>query len=200
MRWLRWTGLAALGIAALGAAGFLAFLAALPKHDPAESVRTDAIVVLTGGQARIAEGMRLFRADMAERVLISGVHDDVDLRTLLDAHGVPPGDAECCVDLGHAARSTRGNARETAAWLRKHGYTSARLVTADYHMPRSLRVFRRHVDGIRLIPHPVEPPRVRDDPWWRSAKTARLLAREYGKYLLTLVRDAFTPSSREPSA
>jgi uncharacterized SAM-binding protein YcdF (DUF218 family) len=43
----------------------------------------------------------------------------------------------CCVTLGFSALDTRGNARETADWVREHKVRSIRLVTADWHMRRA---------------------------------------------------------------
>jgi uncharacterized SAM-binding protein YcdF (DUF218 family) len=43
----------------------------------------------------------------------------------------------CCVDLGHEAVDTRSNAKETAQWVKAHGYKSVRLVTSDWHMARA---------------------------------------------------------------
>jgi uncharacterized SAM-binding protein YcdF (DUF218 family) len=44
---------------------------------------------------------------------------------------------DCCIELGFSALDTRGNARETAEWIRSGGYRSLRLVTSDWHMRRS---------------------------------------------------------------
>ena len=43
----------------------------------------------------------------------------------------------CCVDLGHEAVDTRSNAKETADWVKAHGYKSVRLVTSDWHLRRA---------------------------------------------------------------
>ncbi|MDP6952784.1 MAG: YdcF family protein, partial [Alphaproteobacteria bacterium] len=74
-----------------------------------------------------------------------------------------------------------------AAWMAKEGYRSLRLVTAAYHMPRSLLEFHRAMPDLRLIPHPVFPDSVRLDAWWRHPGTVALLASEYAKYLLAHV-------------
>ena len=51
---------------------------------------------------------------------------------------------DCCADLGFMAADTHGNAQETADWARAHRYKSLIVVTANYHMPRSLtRILRR---------------------------------------------------------
>ncbi|MGH7185259.1 MAG: YdcF family protein, partial [Pseudomonadota bacterium] len=95
------------------------------------------------------------------------------------------------VVLGHAAQDTAGNAAETAAWARREGIASIRLVTANYHMPRSLIEFRRAMPGIAILAHPVFPDRFKDREWWRWPGTFALMVREYDKYLLAVLRDAF---------
>jgi uncharacterized SAM-binding protein YcdF (DUF218 family) len=51
---------------------------------------------------------------------------------------VTPAEMACCVALGFSALDTRGNARETANWIKDGHYRSLRLVTSDWHMRRSI--------------------------------------------------------------
>ena len=53
------------------------------------------------------------------------------------------------------------NAAETAAWMSRQGYTSLRIVTSNWHMPRSLLEFRETMPDVRLIPNPVFHPEVK---------------------------------------
>ena len=78
---------------------------------------------------------------------------------------------------------------KTAEWARREGIGSLRLVTANYHMPRSLIEFRRALPGVAIVPHPVFPDRFKDREWWRWPGTLALMVREYDKYLLALARD-----------
>ena len=73
-----------------------------------------------------------------------------------------------------------------------------RLVTASYHMPRSLMEFRRVMPDVRLIAHPVFPAHVRIDAWWRWPGTASLLAGEYIKYLVAAVTPAWLAGAMVP--
>jgi uncharacterized SAM-binding protein YcdF (DUF218 family) len=184
-------GIAGTGVllAAGWVAGFVWFVATLPEQ-PAEPGRpTDAIVVLTGGSDRVNAGLDLLAAGHAERLLISGVHRDVDLDAVLRANGRDHGEIACCVDLGHAARTTRGNAAEAASWAARNDVRSLRLVTAAYHIPRSLLVFRQRLPDATVVPHPVRPSSLDAAPWWGSPATARLFATEYTKYLAALARE-----------
>jgi uncharacterized SAM-binding protein YcdF (DUF218 family) len=90
--------------------------------------------------------------------------------------------------LGHTADDTRGNAAETARWIKKEGFQSLRLVTANYHMRRSLLEFKRLMTGVTIIPHPVFPQGFKAEAWWIHWGSFRLVVSEYVKYLIALVR------------
>lgn len=154
--------------------------------------QVDAIVVLTGGSERIQTGLDLLRAGKGEKLFISGVHPGVSLEHMI-AKGelkVPEELRACCVILGHAADNTLGNAEETRAFLLDEGYTSLRLVTSNYHMPRSLLVFHRLMPEVEILPHPVAPDIVDLNAWWKRLGTASLLIGEYNKYLYAQLRAA----------
>jgi uncharacterized SAM-binding protein YcdF (DUF218 family) len=172
-------------------AGLQWFATGLP-NSVAEPLRvTDAIVVLTGGSGRVHQGLELLAAKRAGRLFISGVYRGVDVQELLRVSQKSPGDLECCVTLGYKADSTRGNARETAGWMREQGLVSLRLVTSDYHMPRSLLEFRRVLPDAEIVPHPVLPERAKPRNWWRWPGSTTLIIREYNKYLFALARGPF---------
>ena len=171
---------------ALSVAGFIWFAA--PPSPENEAVPTDAIVVLTGGPLRLQSGMALLRDGKGRKLFVSGVNQQVDLDELLRVSGNAPEWAACCTVLGHDADNTLGNARETAQWMRRQGFSSLRLVTAWYHMPRSLLELDRAMPEIEIVAHPVFPDEVSWEHWWASHGTLLVLASEYGKYLGALLR------------
>jgi len=117
------------------ALGFFAFAAALPQsHDEG---RTDAIVVPTGSGGRIERGLAMLEARSAQQMLVTGVDPAVKPGEFVAEYDVPADVMECCLTLGFSALNTRGNARETAQWMEARGFTSLRLVTADWHMRRA---------------------------------------------------------------
>jgi uncharacterized SAM-binding protein YcdF (DUF218 family) len=150
--------------------------------------QTDAIVVLTGGRLRFESGLQLLTAGKAQKLFVSGVHPGVDVADLLRASRQPLESAGCCIELGHAADNTIGNARETAEWMKAEGFHSLRLVTANYHMVRSLLEFSRAMPDVEIVPNPVFPEIFNNQPWWRSPAAVNLVATEYNKYLVTVVR------------
>ena len=175
------------GAGASWGAGLVRFAGAIPAEVPDGVSHTDAIVVLTGGSERLATGLQLLAENKADRVFISGVHPNVDVVRLVKLAGRPDSDLQSRVEAGHGALDTEGNAAETAAWMRGHGYRSLRLVTGSYHMPRSLLEFRTALPEAEIVPHPVFPPRVKQTTWWLQPGTAALIIGEYNKYLLVSV-------------
>lgn len=196
-RW-RWLLYAAVLAGAAWLAGLVWFAQSLPRASPTDTRRTDALVVLTGGSARVATGLALLAEGRADKLFVSGVYQGVDVQELLRVSRLAPGDLQCCIVLGYAAGNTRGNAAETAAWMRAQGYRSLRLITANYHMPRSLLEFRRALPEVEIVPHPVVPETVRLARWWRWRGTASLIALEYTKYLVALVRSWLTAPLHDP--
>jgi uncharacterized SAM-binding protein YcdF (DUF218 family) len=182
--------IAAAALCGLWVAGLVWFATAPSVEDRAGS--TDAIVVLTGGSLRLHSGIALLREGKGRKLFVSGVNHQVDLDDLLRSSG---GDAwwahdreSCCVVLGYQADDTLGNALETAQWIRQQGFRSLRLVTAWYHMRRSLLEFERAMPEIEIVPHPVFPDQVAHEHWWARRETTALLVTEYGKYLASLAR------------
>ncbi len=168
-------------------AGFVRFIQTLPRQVADQERQTDAIVVLTGGAARVDIGLNLLAHGQARRMFITGVNPQTGKTSLGTLSG--RGDLlRCCVDLGFQAHDTAGNGLETADWVSEHDYRSLRIVTANYHMPRSLVEMRRRMPDVVLVPHPVFAERVILDQWWQWPGTATLLASEFQKYLFALAR------------
>ena len=168
--------------------GFIIFASIIPKQKPPTDQISDVIVVLTGGSLRLEEGIRLLEAGAATRLFVSGVHRGVDVVELLQLQKREPDRLQCCITLGHDAENTIGNAQETADWAKKHQIQSIRLVTAGYHMPRSLLEFRAAMPALRITPHPVSPSHVRHSDWYKYPGTAILIAGEYTKFILAWIR------------
>src|SRR6266478_1173095 len=196
--------IAGAGLLILCIAGLIWFAIEPSTEDRTEP--TDAIVVLTGGSQRLNNGIALLREGKGRKLFISGVNHHVDLQDLLRSSGEDlelAGElAACCVVLGYRAVDTLGNAGETAQWMRQQGFHSLRLVTAWYHMRRSLLEFERAMPEIELMPHPVFPDQIAPEHWWTRRQTAVLLVTEYGKYLASLARpfiERLVPAGHGPS-
>jgi uncharacterized SAM-binding protein YcdF (DUF218 family) len=183
-----WLALAGAVVVGGWVAGLVQFVGRIPIAVSEPDLHTDGIVILTGGSERLDVGFQLLFEHKAERLLISGVPERVKaVHFLMDGRSFPL-DLACCIDAGHAALNTAGNATETAEWVRRYGFRSLRVVTANYHMPRSLLELRHSLPETKLVPHPVFPSHVRIAGWWRWPGTTLLLVSEYTKYLAAYVR------------
>jgi uncharacterized SAM-binding protein YcdF (DUF218 family) len=153
--------------------GFVAFAVSLPRAaDP--KLKTDVIVVPTGGVGRTVRGAAVLSAGGARRMFISGVAATTRGREIAAENNLDPRLFDCCVDLGREASDTRSNAEETGAWLRARKAKSVRLVTTDWHMPRARFELDQVVGSdIRIIDDAVD-----------SQPDFSVLMREYNKYLL----------------
>jgi uncharacterized SAM-binding protein YcdF (DUF218 family) len=180
------TAVPLLAVIALWLGGFLWFAQQIPQAVADLDSDTDAIVVLTGGSLRVQSGLTLLASGKAKKLFISGVYHSTDVAALLKASHQSPEHVACCIVLGHEADNTLGNALETAQWMHQEGFRSLRLVTASYHMPRSLLEFSRAMPEMRILAHPVFPERDRAHRWWASPRAFGLVLAEYHKYLLAL--------------
>jgi uncharacterized SAM-binding protein YcdF (DUF218 family) len=166
---------------------FLQFVREIPREAANPERTTDGIVVLTGGPSRLAIGIELLAQNKARRLLVSGVNPVTDRDDIQQALGHQELFL-CCIDLGFEATDTAGNARETAAWAEKGAYRSVRVVTTNFHMPRSLAELSRQMPQVELLAYPVGSDQIKLDQWYRWPGTAELLFAEFNKYLAVLAR------------
>src|SRR5580700_374191 len=88
LRWSRHAGRVLLlscliGIALFGA-GLVRFAKALPRPQPSTAT-ADAVVVLTGGESRVAKAVDLIASGQGRRLLISGVNGHTSAAAIAEA-------------------------------------------------------------------------------------------------------------------
>ncbi|MFB9176012.1 YdcF family protein [Roseibium salinum] len=187
-------GLRILFVAVIGAlmAGALSqfawFAHTIASAEVPDTANADAIVVLTGGQARVNEAVRLLEEGRANRLLISGVHPGTTRQQLAAVTSSSMPLEEASVDLDRVALNTAGNALETAHWVRKNGFSSLLVVTSAYHLPRAKAELSGALPDVDLIAYPVFSTDLNLDRWYREPTTMRLLMREYVKYIVARLR------------
>lgn len=169
------------------ALGFVWFYFQVPFKNVELTEKVEAVVVLTGGSRRVGEGLRLLKENKGEILMISGVNPGVTIQDLIRQEKERPEEFRQIdprrIILGFVARDTETNAMETWAWVQQRGIKSICLVTSDYHMPRSLLEVRSILPHIKIIPHAVLPY---TEKW--NEKRAKLLLKEYNKYLVAFMR------------
>jgi uncharacterized SAM-binding protein YcdF (DUF218 family) len=173
---------------AAAAIGFIAFLSQLRGAEDKPDRKADGIVVLTGGSSRVSDAMELLAAGYGRRLLISGVHPSSAVSDISRSLSEHQAFLNCCVDLDRSAVNTRSNAAQTRLWVHERGFQSLIVVTSNYHMPRAIFELSHAMPEIILIPFAVVGEKWRDEPWWTSSATLRLLLSEYLKYVAAELR------------
>ena len=166
-------------------AGLFLFANKINNYSMDNQSLTDAIVVLTGGRNRIAEGIELLENNFSDKLFISGVSKNVKLEDLEEKINKKISKKDK-IEIGYKASNTIENAQEVLSWIKENKINSIRLVTSNYHILRSLEEFRAHNNDVKIIPHPVYSPNVSEE-WWKNWGTFRLLFMEYNKFLCVYV-------------
>ena len=163
----------------------------MPSHSVKAQSPKDAIVVLTGGSLRVDSGLDLLAEGMGKKLFISGVPKGVTLKDVYknkpQAKYLSYFTDDFYITLGHEAVSTKTNALETTQWMEKQNFKSMYLVTAYYHMPRSVIELNHAMPQMEIVPYPVFPESDNDESWWLSYETRNLIFSEYHKTVVSLL-------------
>lgn len=151
-------------IRAAAAALVAAWLAAaaalfLVPHDDEPPRRADAIVVLAGNEERLPAAQRL-RARGVAPVLAISFSDELEDARRARLCAQPPRPGRFC--FRPDPFSTRGEARTVARLARERGWDELVVVTSDYHVFRTRRLFERCLDARLAVVGS-------DAVWWEDA-------------------------------
>jgi uncharacterized SAM-binding protein YcdF (DUF218 family) len=162
-------------------------------------VKTDAIVVLTGGRGRIEEGFKLYREHQARYLFLIGVAPAVRKSDLFK--GKEEVEADDGVILEKSSRNTLENALYARDLVQKQGgISSIMLITSRYHLKRATLLFRNTMPkDIAIYPYPVDSRNLKED-WWSHAGSFRLLFSEFYKYCMFRFFFLFAPGELRPGA
>ena len=145
-------------------------------------VKTDAIVVLTGGRGRLEEGLRLYRENKTRWLFFIGVDPAVRKTDLLKGR-YGERNAEDII-LEKVSRNTLENALYARDLIAMREINSIKLITSRYHMKRATLIFRNVLPkDIAIYPHPVDSKNLKEE-WWNHGGSMRLLIIEFYKYCL----------------
>jgi uncharacterized SAM-binding protein YcdF (DUF218 family) len=193
-RLVRVTVVLCAGAVLLLALGFFWFVSKLPAEEVKLDRNADGIVVLTGGASRIVDAIELLAAKRGQRLLISGANRSTNAGEISRLHPEFASIVRCCVDFDRSL-NTLGNAIETRKWAEQRNIHSLIVVTSGYHMQRAMAEIAHQLPGVTLIAFPVLSEKLRMEPWWSNAATARLILLEYLKFVFSQVRMLVNPSA-----
>lgn len=136
--------------------GWLWFATTIALADPTQDqTKTKAIIVLTGGNGRINEGLNLLNNNKAPKLFISGVNKETTKEDIFKSWQKPVSPRPCCIFLGYKSTDTISNATEVEEWVKENGIQSFRLVTSSYHMPRASMEIKNLLPDVKIIENPV---------------------------------------------
>jgi uncharacterized SAM-binding protein YcdF (DUF218 family) len=154
---------------------------------PEPLTASDVIVVISGdeAQSRYRDGVTLYRAGWAPRLIFSGAAWDGGfsnaeiMRSMALSEGVPAS----AILVEPEGEDTYGNAVNTRGLMVARGLHSAILVTSPYHLQRAILTFRGVFEGtdIRIIGRSAPDGAWRKTNWWLNADTRELTFRELEK-------------------
>lgn len=169
------------------------YLARMNAPADAPQTRADALIVLTGSPGRIERGLELLADGSAPVLLISGVGKGTSVQDMLNLHATPQIRQRIVqnggkVILDAVASTTQTNASESARFIHSYGYHSVRLITAQYHMPRSMMEFHHALPDATIYKEPVSEDDFVGPHWWRNTFTCAIVMQEFHKFMAAGLR------------
>lgn len=141
--------------------------------------KVDAIVVISGGDtdARVAEGVELYKDSWAPKIIFSGaaasgdVSNALAMKRIAIRQGVPADN----ILIEEKAKTTNENAQNVAKIIKASNFKSIILVTSPYHQRRAYNSFRSALGkDFVIINHSAKDQSWRKKNWWDNAN-ARFL-------------------------
>jgi len=116
----------------------------------------DCGIVLTGSAGRIREGISILTRGFVKKLIISGVHPDVELRELFHETPVTSNWKEEDVILEKKSATTYGNAQQVWPLAEVLGCRDIVLVTSQLHMRRAYKTFQQSFpEGYSIQKHTI---------------------------------------------
>lgn len=135
---------------------FISFVKLIPSENQINQSleNLDAVIVLTGGQNRIKDGINLQKKYKIKKLFISGVNNKTSLEEIFEAQDLDKNDLKENIEIGKMAKSTIGNRKEVEKWAKINSIKKVALVTSDYHVPRSYLLFKssKIIESVEVYP------------------------------------------------
>lgn len=146
-------------------------LAACQQPGSSNCKKADAIVVISGGdtQARTNKAIDLYKNNWAPLLIVSGAAADksgLSNAAAMKKQALSQDVPESVIITEEASETTKQNAVEVAAIVKKRGMKRIILVTSGYHMQRAKLEFSAQLKDIDVVVHPVANDKHWSAFWW----------------------------------
>jgi uncharacterized SAM-binding protein YcdF (DUF218 family) len=147
----------------------------------------DAILVLTGGENRIAEGYRAWKEGKGRDLFILGAGREAKLSSILPGGSEVSPDSLPRIHIEGWSENTLENAFSAKSAVVSRTYRKVILVTSDYHVPRAYLAFRTILPAtVTISVIPVKSDWRRRGAWYRLPRLFLLEGWKYWGYRLLL--------------
>jgi len=155
--------------------------------------RVDTIVVVSGGETelRVEEGVSLYKAKYAPKIIFSGaakegeVSNALAMKRLAIKAGVPAED----ILIEENSKDTKENAINTSLILKQYNFKSIILTTSPYHQKRAHQLFKKYSPEVKIINWSSKDSNWRKFGWWRNDYGVKLTISELMKTLYINSKD-----------
>jgi uncharacterized SAM-binding protein YcdF (DUF218 family) len=147
-------------------------------------INVNNIVVLTGNSGRLTFGLELMNNDIKSRMLITGVAKGVKYSDIIKNKYL----SKDRIDLGYNAKNTLGNALEVFGWLKKHNINDIILVTDNWHMQRTLLLFKALMPNREIYPYALKSINFTLKDYIRFNNKTFFIYEEHIKYIVAHVQ------------
>lgn len=148
----------------------------MPVQSWIKNQTCDCAIVLTGGAGRVREGFDLLSNQAVKKLIISGVHSNVQLRDLMPLWPFYGNINENDVVLEKRSETTYGNAQQSLPIVEALKCRDVLLVTSRIHMHRAYASFRATFpESVYIHPYSVVSGRYETSVWENSLEALKSL-------------------------
>ena len=158
---------------------FMGFYNNIKSYNTPSVAPTEGIAVLTGGKGRIAKGIKLFKSSPGSYLIISGVDKKIKNIDIIPIELLKNNR----VFIDRKSETTIDNSKAIIKWANQYRIGNIRIITSDYHMPRSMLILLRKSKSINFYADPVISDIHSRDTWISNSKLLIFLIEEYLKFL-----------------
>jgi uncharacterized SAM-binding protein YcdF (DUF218 family) len=154
--------------------------------------KCDAIIVISGGdtEARVQEGVSLFKDGWAQTIIFSGAAatGDVSNALAMKKGAILDGIPDESILIEEESKTTKENAEYVTEIIKEESIDSVILITSPYHQRRAYNNFRAELgDDFKIINHSAKDQDWSKKGWWENANARILTLKEIVKNFYLIV-------------